>query len=294
MKDADIRKAIAQLAARTRTISRTGVILLSAAAIISVLAGGALFTAHLLQPDFHDFTLYVPDVLIPNVGGGLVSSLVSPLTPLFDFIENFGFVIAILTILSAGARAVMSGESLAAAAVLSVMGLVMLPVMIYLVSQGSDTDSDSMSGPERIHQFVKDDSAKRLLEYIDSNISTPEEKLSWEYACVSAQVAIKTGKPAAEMAKKAVEGYAKDFKTLKRIPPDISYAMEKAAFNQAVSAPALRYEKRSLKKAAFLSGIARFGFYSAGSLLILGLMLYSCSLRFKRRVSFLQSMQSYY
>lgn len=286
MKRVEMSQQVYQLAKRTCRIKKTGLILLITSVIFGVLGGIALLLAHTLQPDYREFVLYVPKMLIPAGQGDGSAAFSNPMSSMIDSLRTAGIVSVVIMFLFAGYRALVQGESIASLGILVVFGMVCVPVYTAMLPLADD---EPVSDLKRIQQYVKEDRAQPLLEYVQENVHTPEMRLSWEYACLTAQVAIKTGKPAAELAKQAVEGYAKDEKTLKMVPSDISYAMEMTAFNRAVSAPALRYEAGSLKKVKFFSGVARSGFYCAAILLILGLILFSSGLRLKRRVSYLQT-----
>lgn len=286
MKRVEMSQQVHQLAKRTSRIKKTGLILLIASVIFGLIGGVALLLAHTFQPDYREFLLYVPKMLIPAGQGDGFAVVSNPMRSMLGSLRTAGIVSVVIMLFFAGYRAFVQGESIASLGILVVFGMVSIPVYTVLLPSADD---EPVSDLERIQQFVKEDRAQPLLEYVQENVHTPEMRLSWEYACLSAQVAIKTGKPAAELAKQAVEGYAKDVKTLKMVPSDISYAMEMTAFNRAVSAPALRYEAGSLKKVNFFSGVARSGFYCAAILLILGLILFSSGLRLKRRVSYLQT-----
>lgn len=286
MKRVEISQQVNQLAKRTSRIKKTGMIMLVASVIFGVLAGIAFMIAHTLQPDYREFVLYVPDMLLPDGQQNSSTEFNAAFGSMLDGMGNVVLIGVVIIWVFTGIRCVFSDESFASVGLVLVMGIVGFPVLFFMLD-GADNKADT--GLDRIQQYVKEDSAQPLLEYIQGNIDSPEMRLSWEYACLSAQVAIKTGKPAASLAKQAVEGYAKDVKTLKMIPPDISYAMEMTAFNHPVTAPALHYEVKSLKKVKFFSGVARFGVYCTAILLILGLMLFSSGLRLKRRVSYLQT-----
>lgn len=286
MKHVEMSQQVNQLAKRTSRIKKTGLTLIIASVIFGLIGGVALLLAHTFQPDYREFVLYVPKMLIPAGQGDGFAVVSNPMRSMLGTLRTAGIVSVVIMLFFAGYRAFVQGESIASLGILVVFGMVCIPVYTVMLPL---SDDEPVSDLERIQQYVKEDRAQPLLEYVQENVHTPEMRLSWEYACLSAQVAIKTGKPAAELAKQAVEGYARDEKTLKMVPSDISYAMEMTAFNRAVSAPALRYQAGSLKKVNFFSGVARSGFYCAAILLILGLILFSSGLRLKRRVSYLQT-----
>lgn len=286
MKHVEMSQQVNQLAKRTSRIKKTGLTLIIASIIFGLIGGVALLLAHTFQPDYREFVLYVPKMLIPAGQGDGFAVVSNPMRSMLGALRTAGIVSVVIMLFFAGYRAFVQGESIASLGILVVFGMVCIPVYTVMLPL---SDDEPVSDLERIQQYVKEDRAQPLLEYVQENVHTPEMRLSWEYACLSAQVAIKTGKPAAELAKQAVEGYARDEKTLKMVPSDISYAMEMTAFNRAVSAPALRYQAGSLKKVNFFSGVARSGFYCAAILLILGLILFSSGLRLKRRVSYLQT-----
>lgn len=285
VKTESIGQEVSALDKRTRTISRSGIVLLISGLVTLVVAGIGYAISRLLSPGVNDFMIDVPALLIPSAGHGDGSDLFSsamPFTSAFSGFLSSPVFIAVPVIIAVGfgLLKLMQGEGIGACLpVLAIVPMIFAAKMVTGVLIDTDTPEDSSSSPtELVRQFIKD-------KYLEKNSAhTPETAGLLEY--VKAQAGIKENKPDIDLVRKVVADYQRN--PAEPVPADVRYGLEMTAFKETITPPATRYVQGKLKKARFFTSVSSAGFSISGILVLLGGMLFLWGAQMKKRVAFIK------
>ncbi|HHR1138739.1 klaC [Klebsiella aerogenes] len=291
VKTDSIGQEVSALDKRTRTISRSGIVLLISGLVTLVVAGIGYAISRLLSPGVNDFMIDVPALLIPSAGHGDGSDLFSsamPFTSAFSgYLSSPIFIaVPVALVLVYAALKVFNGEG-----VTSVLPLLtILPVIFgakMILGVFIETPEDDSSSPtEVVRQFIKDNKPADLVAYLEKNSAhTPEAAGLLEY--VKAQAGIKENKPDIDLVRKVVADYQHN-PALEYAPADVRYGLEMTAFKETITPPATRYVQGKLKKARFFISVSSAGFSISGILGLLGGMLFLWGAQMKKRVAFIK------
>ncbi|EJY4828786.1 hypothetical protein G718_04937 [Escherichia coli HVH 43 (4-2173468)] len=290
VKTESIGQEVSALDKRTRTISRSGIVLLISGLVTLVVAGIGYAISRLLSPGVNDFMIDVPALLIPSAGHGDGSDLFSsamPFTSAFSgYLSSPIFIaVPVALVLVYAALKVFNGEG-----VTSVLPLLtILPVIFgakMILGVFIETPEDDSSSPtEVVRQFIKDNKPADLVAYLEKNSAhTPETAGLLEY--VKAQAGIKENKPDIDLVRKVVADYQRN--PAEPVPADVRYGLEMTAFKETITPPATRYVQGKLKKARFFTSVSSAGFSISGILVLLGGMLFLWGAQMKKRVAFIK------
>ncbi|EAO5333491.1 klaC [Klebsiella pneumoniae] len=292
VKTESIGQEVSALDKRTRTISRSGIVLLISGLVTLVVAGIGYAISRLLSPGVNDFMIDVPALLIPSAGHGDGSDLFSsamPFTSAFSGFLSSPVFIAVPVIIAVGfgLLKLMQGEGIGACLpVLAIVPMIFAAKMVTGVLIDTDTPEDSSSSPtELVRQFIKDNKPADLVAYLEKNSAhTPETAGLLEY--VKAQAGIKENKPDIDLVRKVVADYQRN--PAEPVPADVRYGLEMTAFKETITPPATRYVQGKLKKARFFTSASSAGFSISGILVLLGGMLFLWGAQMKKRVAFIK------
>lgn len=292
VKTDSIGQEVSALDKRTRTIRRSGIVLLILGLVSLVVAGIGYAISRLLSPGVNDFMIDVPALLIPSAGHGDGSDLFSsamPFTSAFSGFLSSPVFIAVPVILAVGfgLLKLMQGEGIGACLpVLAIVPMIFAAKMVTGVLIDTDTPEDSSSSPtELVRQFIKDNKPAGLVAYLEKNSGhTPETAGLLEY--VKAQAGIKENKPDIDLVRKVVVDYQRN--PAEPVPADVRYGLEMTAFKETITPPATRYVQGKLKKARFFTSVSSAGFSISGILVLLGGMLFLWGAQMKKRVAFIK------
>lgn len=292
VKTDSIGQEVSALDKRTRTIRRSGIVLLILGLVSLVVAGIGYAISRLLSPGVNDFMIDVPALLIPSAGHGDGSDLFSsamPFTSAFSGFLSSPVFIAVPVILAVGfgLLKLMQGEGIGACLpVLAIVPMIFAAKMVTGVLIDTDTPEDSSSSPtELVRQFIKDNKPAGLVAYLEKNSAhTPETAGLLEY--VKAQAGIKENKPDIDLVRKVVADYQRN--PAEPVPADVRYGLEMTAFKETITPPATRYVQGKLKKARFFTSVSSAGFSISGILVLLGGMLFLWVAQMKKRVAFIK------
>ncbi|EPQ7572359.1 klaC [Escherichia coli] len=292
VKTDSIGQEVSALDKRTRTIRRSGIVLLILGLVSLVVAGIGYAISRLLSPGVNDFMIDVPALLIPSAGHGDVSDLFSsamPFTSAFSGFLSSPVFIAVPVIIAVGfgLMKLMQGEGIGAClSVLAIVPMIFAAKMVTGVLIDTDTPEDSSSSPtELVRQFIKDNKPADLVAYLEKNSAhTPETAGLLEY--VKAQAGIKENKPDIDLVRKVVADYQRN--PAEPVPADVRYGLEMTAFKETITPPATRYVQGKLKKARFFTSVSSAGFSISGILVLLGGMLLLWGAQMKKRVAFIK------
>ncbi|HAG9807200.1 TPA: klaC [Escherichia coli] len=293
VKTESIGQEVSALDKRTRTISRSGIVLLISGLVTLVVAGIGYAISRLLSPGVNDFMIDVPALLIPSAGHGNGSDLFSAAMPfesaLSGFLSSPVFIaVPVITAVGFGLMKLMQGEGIGAfLPVLAIVPMIFAAKMVTGVLTDTDTPEDSSSSPtELVRQFIKDNKPADLVAYLEKNSGhTPETAGLLEY--VKAQAGIRENKPDIELIRKVVADYQRN-PALKNTPDDVRYGLEMTAFKETITPPATRYAQGKLKKVRFFTSVSSAGFSISGILVLLGGMLFLWGAQMKKRVAFIK------
>ncbi|EDC1265616.1 TPA: klaC [Enterobacter ludwigii] len=292
VKTDSIGQEVSALDKRTRTIRRSGIVLLILGLVSLVVAGIGYAISRLLSPGVNDFMIDVPALLIPSAGHGDGSDLFSsamPFTSAFSGFLSSPVFIAVPVIIAVGfgLMKLMQGEGIGACLpVLAIVPMIFAAKMVTGVLIDTDTPEDSSSSPtELVRQFIKDNKPADLVAYLEKNSAhTPETAGLLEY--VKAQAGIKENKPDIDLVRKVVADYQRN--PAEPVPADVRYGLEMTAFKETITPPATRYVQGKLKKARFFTSVSSAGFSISGILVLLGGMLFLWGAQMKKRVAFIK------
>ncbi|WP_137414071.1 klaC [Escherichia coli] len=292
VKTDSIGQEVSALDKRTRTIRRSGIVLLTLGLVSLVVAGIGYAISRLLSPGVNDFMIDVPALLIPSAGHGDGSDLFSsamPFTSAFSGFLSSPVFIAVPVIIAVGfgLMKLMQGEGIGACLpVLAIVPMIFAAKMVTGVLIDTDTPEDSSSSPtELVRQFIKDNKPADLVAYLEKNSAyTPETAGLLEY--VKAQAGIKENKPDIDLVRKVVADYQRN--PAEPVPADVRYGLEMTAFKETITPPATRYAQGKLKKARFFTSVSSAGFSISGILVLLGGMLFLWGAQMKKRVAFIK------
>ncbi|EFD4553275.1 klaC [Klebsiella pneumoniae] len=291
VKTDSIGQEVSALDKRTRTISRSGIVLLISGLVTLVVAGIGYAISRLLSPGVNDFMIDVPGLLFPSAGHGEASDVFSSAmsftsafsgylsSPLFTAIP-VGIVLVYV------AFKVFDGEGLTS--ILPLLGI--LPLIFgakMILGTLTETPEDDSSSPtEVVRQLIKDDEPAELVAYLEKNSGqTPENAKLLDY--VKAQASIRENKPDIDLVRKVVADYQRN-PDLEYAPADVRYGLEMTAFKETITPPATRYAQGKLKKARFFTSVSSAGFSISGILVLLGGMLFLWGAQMKKRVAFIK------
>ncbi|EAN0202346.1 klaC [Salmonella enterica] len=285
VKTDSIGQEVSALDKRTRTISRSGIVLLISGLVTLVVAGVGYAISRLLSPGINDFMIDVPALLIPSAvhGAGmpfesaLSGFLLSPVFIAVPVIISVGF----------GLLKLMQGEGIGAfLPVLAIVPMIFVAKMVTGVLTDTDTPEDSSSSPtEVVRQLIKDDKPAELVTYLEKiSGQTPESAKLLDY--VKAQASIRENKPDIDLVRKVVADYQRN--PAEPVPADVRYGLEMTAFKETITPPATRYAQGKLKKARFFTSVSSAGFSISGILVLLGGMLFLWGAQMKKRVAFIK------
>lgn len=293
VKTDSIGQEVSALDKRTRTIRRSGIVLLILGLVSLLVAGIGYAISRLLSPGVKDFMIDVPALLIPSAGHGNGSDLFSAAMPfesaLSGFLSSPVFIaVPVIIAVGFGLMKLMQGEGIGAfLPVLAIVPMIFAAKMVTGVLTDTDTPEDSSSSPtELVRQLIKDNKPADLVAYLEKNSGhTPESAGLLEY--VKAQAGIRENKPDIELIRKVVADYQRN-PALKNTPDDVRYGLEMTAFKETITPPATRYAQGKLKKARFFSSVSSAGFSISGILVLLGGMLFLWGAQMKKRVAFIK------
>lgn len=293
VKADSIGQEVSALDKRTRTISRSGIVLLISGLVTLVVAGIGYAISRLLSPGVNDFMIDVPSLLIPSAGHGNGSDLFSAAMPfesaLSGFLSSPVFIaVPVIIAVGFGLMKLMQGEGIGAfLPVLAIVPMIFVAKMVTGVLTDTDTPEDSSSSPtELVRQLIKDNKPADLVAYLEKNSGhTPETAGLLEY--VKAQAGIRENKPNIDLIRKVVADYQRN-PALKNTPDDVRYGLEMTAFKETITPPATRYAQGKLKKARFFTSVSSAGFSISGILVLLGGMLFLWGAQMKKRVAFIK------
>ncbi|HGX0174637.1 TPA: klaC [Escherichia coli] len=291
VKTDSIGQEVSALDKRTRTISRSGIVLLISGLVTLVVAGIGYAISRLLSPRINDFMIDVPALLIPSAGHGDGSDLFSsvmPFTSAFSGYLSSPLFIAIpvvIVVVYAGFK-VFEGEGLSSIVpLLAILPFIFGAKMILGVFTETPED-DSSSPTEVVRQLIKDDKPAELVTYLEKNSGqTPETAKLLDY--VKAQASVRENKPDIDIIRKVVADYQRN-PALESAPADVRYGLEMTAFKETITPPATRYAQGKLKKARFFTSVSSAGFSISGILVLLGGMLFLWGAQMKKRVAFIK------
>ncbi|EAZ9485297.1 TPA: klaC [Escherichia coli] len=293
VKTDSIGQEVSALDKRTRTIRRSGIVLLILGLVSLLVAGIGYAISRLLSPGVKDFMIDVPALLIPSAGHGNGSDLFSAAMPfesaLSGFLSSPVFIaVPVIIAVGFGLMKLMQGEGIGAfLPVLAIVPMIFAAKMVTGVLTDTDTPEDSSSSPtELVRQLIKDNKPADLVAYLEKNSGhTPETAGLLEY--VKAQAGIRENKPDIELIRKVVADYQRN-PALKNTPDDVRYGLEMTAFKETITPPATRYAQGKLKKARFFTSVSSAGFSISGILVLLGGMLFLWGSQMKKRVAFIK------
>ncbi|EAM8634390.1 klaC [Salmonella enterica] len=293
VKTDSIGQEVSALDKRTRTIRRSGIVLLILGLVSLLVAGIGYAISRLLSPGVKDFMIDVPALLIPSAGHGNGSDLFSAAMPfesaLSGFLSSPVFIaVPVIIAVGFGLMKLMQGEGIGAfLPVLAIVPMIFAAKMVTGVLTDTDTPEDSSSSPtELVRQLIKDNKPADLVAYLEKNSGhTPETAGLLEY--VKAQAGIRENKPNIELIRKVVADYQRN-PALKNTPDDVRYGLEMTAFKETITPPATRYAQGKLKKARFFTSVSSAGFSISGILVLLGGMLFLWGAQMKKRVAFIK------
>ncbi|EKZ5999830.1 klaC [Klebsiella pneumoniae] len=290
VKTESIGQEVSALDKRTRTISRSGIVLLISGLVTLVVAGIGYAISRLLSPGVNDFMIDVPALLIPSAGHGDGSDLFSsamPFTSAFSgYLSSPIFIaVPVALVLVYAALKVFNGEGVTSVLpLLTILPVIFGAKMILGVFIETPED-DSASPTEVVRQFIKDNKPADLVAYLEKNSAhTPETAGLLEY--VKAQAGIKENKPDIDLVRKVVADYQRN--PAESVPADVRYGLEMTAFKETITPPATRYVQGKLKKARFFTSVSSAGFSISGILVLLGGMLFLWGAQMKKRVAFIK------
>lgn len=290
VKTDSIGQEVSALDKRTRTISRSGIVLLISGLVTLVVAGIGYAISRLLSPGVNDFMIDVPGLLLSSAGHGEASdvfSSVMPFTSAFSgYLSSPIFIaVPVALVLVYAALKVFNGEG-----VTSVLPLLTILPAIFgakmILGVFIETPEDDSSSPtEVVRQFIKDNQPAELVIYLEKNSGqTPETAGLLDY--VKAQAGIKENKPDIDLVRKVVADYQRN--PAEPVPADVRYGLEMTAFKETITPPATRYAQGKLKKARFFTSVSSAGFSISGILVLLGGMLFLWGTQMKKRVAFIK------
>ncbi|HAW2552861.1 TPA: klaC [Escherichia coli] len=292
VKADSIGQEVSALDKRTRTISRSGIVLLISGLVTLVVAGIGYAISRLLSPGVNDFMIDVPALLIPSAGHGNGSDLFSAAMPfesaLSGFLSSPVFIaVPVIIAVGFGVLKLMQGEGIGAfLPILAIVPMIFVAKMVTGVLTDTETPEDSSSSPtELVRQFIKDNKPADLVAYLEKNSAhTPKTAGLLEY--VKAQAGIKENKPDIDLVRKVVADYQRN--PAEPVPADVRYGLEMTAFKETITPPATRYAQGKLKKARFFTSVSSAGFSISGILVLLGGMLFLWGAQMKKRVAFIK------
>lgn len=282
VKTDSIGQEVSALDKRTRTISRSGIVLLISGLATLVVAGVGYAISRLLSPGINDFMIDVPGLLLPSAGHGEASDVFSsamPFTSAFSgYLSSPLFTaIPVVIVVVYVAFKVFDGEGVTS--VLPLLGI--LPVIFgakMMLSTLTETT-------EVVRQLIKDDKPAELVTYLEKiSGQTPETAKLLDY--VKAQASIRENKPDIDLVRKVVADYQRN--PAEPVPADVRYGLEMTAFKETITPPATRYAQGKLKKARFFTSVSSAGFSISGILVLLGGMLFLWGAQMKKRVAFIK------
>ncbi|EBI9979225.1 TPA: klaC [Escherichia coli] len=293
VKTDSIGQEVSALDKRTRTIRRSGIVLLILGLVSLLVAGIGYAISRLLSPGVKDFMIDVPALLIPSAGHGNGSDLFSAAMPFESAFSGFlsspvFIAVPVIIAVGFGLMKLMQGEGIGAfLPVLAIVPMIFAAKMVTGVLTDTDTPEDSSSSPtELVRQLIKDNKPADLVAYLEKNSGhTPETAGLLEY--VKAQAGIRENKPDIELIRKVVADYQRN-PALKNTPDDVRYGLEMTAFKETITPPATRYAQGKLKKARFFTSVSSAGFSISGILVLLGGMLFLWGAQMKKRVAFIK------
>ncbi|EGI5053149.1 klaC [Salmonella enterica subsp. enterica serovar Worthington] len=290
VKTDSIGQEVSALDKRTRTISRSGIVLLISGLVTLIVAGVGYAISRLLSPGINDFMIDVPGLLLPSAGHGEASDVFSsamPFTSAFSgYLSSPLFTaIPVVIVVVYVAFKVFDGEGVTS--VLPLLGI--LPVIFgakMMLSTLTETPEDDSSSPtEVVRQLIKDDKPAELVTYLEKiSGQTPETAKLLDY--VKAQASIRENKPDIDLVRKVVADYQRN--PAEPVPADVRYGLEMTAFKETITPPATRYAQGKLKKARFFTSVSSAGFSISGILVLLGGMLFLWGAQMKKRVAFIK------
>ncbi|EFA8321670.1 klaC [Escherichia coli] len=290
VKTDSIGQEVSALDKRTRTISRSGIVLLISGLVTLVVAGIGYAISRLLSPGVNDFMIDVPGLLLSSAGHGEASDVFSsamPFTSAFSgYLSSPVFIaVPVALVLVYAALKVFNGEG-----VTSVLPLLaILPVIFgakMILGVFIETPEDDSSSPtEVVRQLIKDDKPAELVTYLEKKSGqTPETAKLLDY--VKAQASIRENKPDIDLVRKVVADYQRN--PAEPVPADVRYGLEMTAFKETITPPATRYAQGKLKKARFFTSVSSTGFSISGILVLLGCMLFLWGAQMKKRVAYIK------
>ncbi|EBQ3335383.1 klaC, partial [Salmonella enterica] len=184
-----IGQEVSALDKRTRTIRRSGIVLLILGLVSLLVAGIGYAISRLLSPGVKDFMIDVPALLIPSAGHGNGSDLFSAAMPfesaLSGFLSSPVFIaVPVIIAVGFGLMKLMQGEGIGAfLPVLAIVPMIFAAKMVTGVLTDTDTPEDSSSSPtELVRQLIKDNKPADLVAYLEKNSGhTPETAGLLEY-----------------------------------------------------------------------------------------------------------------
>lgn len=295
VKTDSIGQEVSALDKRTRTISRSGIVLFILGLVTLVVAGIGYVISRLLSPGVNDFMIDVPALLIPSAGQGNGGDLFSAAMPFESALSGFFsspvfIAVPVIIAVGFGLMKLMQGEGIGAfLPVLAIVPMIFAAKMVTGVLTDTDTvtPEDSSSSPtELVRQLIKDNKPADLVAYLEKNSGhTPETAGLLEY--VKAQAGIRENKPDIDLIRKVVADYQRN-PALKNTPDDVRYGLEMIAFKETITPPATRYAQGKLKKARFFTSVSSGGFSISGILVLLGGLLFLWGAQMKKRVAFIK------
>ncbi|HDR8798765.1 TPA: klaC [Escherichia coli] len=290
VKTDSIGQEVSALDKRTRTISRSGIVLLISGLVTLVVAGIGYAISRLLSPGVNDFMIDVPGLLLPSAGPGEASDVFSsamPFTSAFSGFLSSSLFIAIPVIIAFGfgLMRVMQGEGIGAILPILAIVPVIFGAKMVLGTLTETPEDDSSSPTEVVRQLIKDDKPAELVTYLEKNSGqTSETAKLLDY--VKAQASIRENKPDIDLVRKVVADYQRN--PAEPVPADVRYGLEMTAFKETITPPATRYAQGKLKKARFFTSVSSAGFSISGILVLLGGMLFLWGAQMKKRVAFIK------
>ncbi|EBT2773900.1 klaC [Salmonella enterica] len=291
VKTDSIGQEVSALDKRTRTISRSGIVLLISGLVTLVVAGIGYAISRLLSPGVNDFMIDVPGLLLPSAGHGEASDLFSsaiPFTSAFSgYLSSPLFTaVPVVLVLVFAAFKVFNGEG-----VTSVLPLLLFLPFIFgtkmMLGVFIETPEDDSASPtEVVRELIKDDKPAELVTYLEKvndKISKTTKLLDY----VKAQASIRENKPDIDLVRKVVADYQHN-PDLEYAPADVRYGLEMTAFKETITPPATRYAQGKLKKARFFTSVSSAGFSISGILVLLGGMLFLWGAQMKKRVAYIK------
>ncbi|HCR0531211.1 TPA: klaC [Enterobacter hormaechei] len=290
VKTDGIGQEVSALDKRTRTISRSGIVLLISGLATLVVAGIGYAISRLLSPGINDFMIDVPGLLLPSAShhdGSDLFSAAMPFESAFSgFLSSPVFIaVPVIIVVGFGVMKLIQGEG--TGAILPVIGMVIFLFAANFISGVLiDTPEDSSSSPtEVVRQLIRDDKPAELVAYLEKiNGQIPETAKLLNY--VKAQASIRENKPDIDLVRKVVADYQRN--PAEPVPADVRYGLEMTAFKETITPPATRYAQGKLKKARFFTSVSSAGFSISGILVLLGGLLFLWGAQMKKRVAFIK------